>query len=144
MVKKEHADGSITRSGEYDEAGEAEGADGCGGRRTEYRLHMASGKLTSKVILPDGRTVRYGYNSQLQLTSVTYPDGLRSSRKYDRQGRLAKRSRATVTLRAGFMILPAVACLCSGRRNRGEAENNAKPVRSASGLYGLLGVRDAV
>ncbi|HAX1931848.1 TPA: RHS repeat protein, partial [Escherichia coli] len=40
--------------------------------------------------LPDGRTVRYGYNSQLQLTSVTYPDGLRSSRKYDRQGRLAE------------------------------------------------------
>ncbi len=29
VVKKEHADGSITRS-EYDEAGEAEGADGCG------------------------------------------------------------------------------------------------------------------
>ncbi|HBA7088486.1 TPA: RHS repeat protein, partial [Escherichia coli] len=29
-------------------------------------------------------------NSQLQLTSVTYPDGLRSSRKYDRQGRLAE------------------------------------------------------
>ncbi len=30
VVKKEHADGSITRS-EYDEAGEAEGTDGCGG-----------------------------------------------------------------------------------------------------------------
>ncbi|MGG9016301.1 hypothetical protein ACQ9A5_26685, partial [Escherichia coli] len=56
---------------------------------TEYRWHMASGKLTS-VRLPDGRTVRYGYNSQLQLTSGTYPDGLRSSRKYDRQGRLAE------------------------------------------------------
>ncbi|GHK93477.1 hypothetical protein ECZU18_30580 [Escherichia coli] len=24
---------------------------------------------------PDGRTVRYGYNSQRQVTSVTYPDG---------------------------------------------------------------------
>ena len=88
VVKKEHADGSITRS-EYDEAGRLKAQTDAAGRRTEYRLHMASGKLTS-VILPDGRTVRYGYNSQLQLTSVTYPDGLRSSRKYDRQGRLAE------------------------------------------------------
>ncbi|HAX6946371.1 TPA: RHS repeat protein [Escherichia coli] len=88
VVKKEHADGSITRS-EYDEAGRLKAQTDAAGRRTEYRLHMASGKLTS-VILPDGRTVRYGYNNQLQLTSVTYPDGLRSSRKYDRQGRLAE------------------------------------------------------
>ncbi|EYV04539.1 hypothetical protein BX54_22595, partial [Escherichia coli O121:H19 str. 2010C-3840] len=88
VVKKEHADGSITRS-EYDEAGRLKAQTDAAGRRTEYRLHMASGKLTS-VILPDGRTVRYGYNSQLQLTSVTYPDGLCSSRKYDRQGRLAE------------------------------------------------------
>ncbi|EKY5064781.1 RHS repeat protein [Escherichia coli] len=88
VVKKEHADGSITCS-EYDEAGRLKAQTDAAGRRTEYRLHMASGKLTS-VILPDGRTVRYGYNSQLQLTSVTYPDGLRSSRKYDRQGRLAE------------------------------------------------------
>ncbi|CST18832.1 rhs core protein with extension [Shigella sonnei] len=88
VVKKEHADGSITRS-EYDEAGRLKAQTDAAGRRTEYRLHMASGKLTS-VVLPDGRTVRYGYNNQLQLTSVTYPDGLRSSRKYDRQGRLAE------------------------------------------------------
>ncbi|MEK8979685.1 RHS element core protein [Escherichia coli] len=88
VVKKEHADGSITRS-EYDEAGRLKAQTDAAGRRMEYRLHMASGKLTS-VILPDGRTVRYGYNSQLQLTSVTYPDGLRSSRKYDRQDRLAE------------------------------------------------------
>ncbi len=88
VVKKEHADGSITRS-EYDEAGRLKAQTDAAGRRTVNRLHMASGKLTS-VILPDGRTVWYGYNSQLQLTSVTYPDGLRSSRKYDRQGRLAE------------------------------------------------------
>ncbi|KEJ80890.1 RHS Repeat family protein [Escherichia coli 5-366-08_S1_C3] len=62
-VKKEHADGSITRS-EYDEAGRLKAQTDAAGRRTVYRLHMASGKLTS-VILPDGRTVRYGYNSQL-------------------------------------------------------------------------------
>ncbi|MDY9317733.1 RHS repeat domain-containing protein, partial [Escherichia coli] len=59
VVKKEHADGSITRS-EYDEAG----------RLKEYRLHMASGAVTA-VTGPDGRTVRYGYNSQRQVTSVT-------------------------------------------------------------------------
>ncbi|PJG27004.1 DUF6531 domain-containing protein, partial [Escherichia coli] len=87
VVKKEHADGSSTRS-EYDEAGRLKAQTDAAGRRTEYRLHMASGKLTS-VILPDGRTVRYGYNSQRQVTSVTYPDGLRSSREYDEKGRLA-------------------------------------------------------
>ncbi|EOA0346254.1 RHS element core protein [Escherichia coli] len=87
VVKKEHADGSITRS-EYDEAGRLKAQTDAAGRRTEYRLHMASGKLTS-VILPDGRTVRYGYNSQRQVTSVTNPDGLRSSREYDEKGRLA-------------------------------------------------------
>ncbi|WP_171738288.1 DUF6531 domain-containing protein, partial [Shigella sonnei] len=58
VVKKEHADGSITRS-EYDEAGRLKAQTDAAGRRTEYRLHMASGKLTS-VVLPDGRTVRYG------------------------------------------------------------------------------------
>ncbi|EFN2007837.1 RHS repeat protein, partial [Escherichia coli] len=50
VVKKEHADGSITRS-EYDEAGRLKAQTDAAGRRTEYRLHMASGKLTS-VILP--------------------------------------------------------------------------------------------
>ncbi|EPB6777105.1 RHS element core protein [Escherichia coli] len=96
VVKKEHADGSITRS-EYDEAGRLKAQTDAAGRRTEYRLHMASGKLTS-VILPDGRTVRYGYNSQRQVTSVTYPDGLRSSREYDEKGRLvAETSRSGET-----------------------------------------------
>lgn len=102
VVKKEHADGSITRS-EYDEAGRLKAQTDAAGRRTEYRLHMASGKLTS-VILPDGRTVRYGYNSQRQVTSVTYPDGLRSSAgNMTVRAGWRKRSRATVTLRAGFM-----------------------------------------
>ncbi|WP_250385138.1 DUF6531 domain-containing protein, partial [Escherichia coli] len=86
VVKKEHADGSITRS-EYDEAGRLKAQTDAAGRRTEYSLHMASGAVTA-VTLPDGRTVRYGYNSQRQVTSVTYPDGLRSSREYDEKGRL--------------------------------------------------------
>ncbi|EFA3943467.1 RHS repeat protein [Escherichia coli] len=101
VVKKEHADGSITRS-EYDEAGRLKAQTDAAGRRTEYRLHMASGKLTS-VILPDGRTVRYGYNSQRQVTSVTYPDGLRSSQEYDEKGRLtAETSRSGETTRYSY------------------------------------------
>ncbi|EFF7680720.1 RHS repeat protein [Escherichia coli] len=87
VVKKEHADGSITRS-EYDEAGRLKAQTDAAGRRTEYSLHMASGAVTA-VTGPDGRTVRYGYNSQRQVTSVTYPDELRSSREYDEKGRLA-------------------------------------------------------
>ncbi|ENL7132028.1 RHS repeat protein [Escherichia coli] len=66
VVKKEHADGSITRS-EYDEAGRLKAQADAAGRRTEYSLHMASGAVTA----------------------VTYPDGLRSSREYDEKGRLA-------------------------------------------------------
>ncbi|EJC7754908.1 TPA: type IV secretion protein Rhs, partial [Escherichia coli] len=66
VVKKEHADGSITRS-EYDEAGRLKAQTDAAGRRTEYSLHMASGAVTA----------------------VTYPDGLRSSREYDEKGRLA-------------------------------------------------------
>ncbi|EFL8351060.1 RHS repeat protein, partial [Escherichia coli] len=96
VVKKEHADGSITRS-EYDEAGRLKAQTDAVGRRTEYRLHMASGAVTA-VTGPDGRTVRYGYNSQRQVTSVTYPDGLRSSREYDERGRLtAETSRSGET-----------------------------------------------
>ncbi|EGI37610.1 protein RhsD [Escherichia coli TA271] len=101
VVKKEHADGSITRS-EYDEAGRLKAQTDAAGRRTEYSLHMASGAVTA-VTGPDGRTVRYGYNSQRQVTSVTYPDGLRSSREYDEKGRLtAETSRSGETTRYSY------------------------------------------
>ncbi|EPD2714203.1 hypothetical protein ACR80D_005337, partial [Escherichia coli] len=101
VVKKEHADGSITRS-EYDEAGRLKAQTDAAGRRTEYRLHMASGAVTA-VTGPDGRTVRYGYNSQRQVTLVTYPDGLRSSREYDERGRLtAETSRSGETTRYSY------------------------------------------
>ncbi|MBJ2715088.1 RHS repeat protein, partial [Salmonella enterica subsp. enterica serovar Give] len=81
VVMKESADGSVTRS-EYDPAGRLKAQTDAAGRRTEYSLHMASGMVTS-VTGPDGRTVRYGHNSQRQLTSTTYPDGLRSTQEYD-------------------------------------------------------------
>ncbi len=46
VVKKGHADGSITRS-EYDEAGRLKAQTDAAGRRTEYSLHMASGAVTA-------------------------------------------------------------------------------------------------
>ncbi|EOP4541370.1 RHS element core protein [Escherichia coli] len=101
VVKKELADGSVTHSG-YDAAGRLTAQTDAAGRRTEYRLHMASGAVTA-VTGPDGRTVRYGYNSQRQVTSVTYPDGLRSSREYDERGRLtAETSRSGETTRYSY------------------------------------------
>ncbi len=39
----------------------------------------------------------YGYNSQLQLTSVTYPDGLRTAGNMTVRADWQKRPRATVT-----------------------------------------------
>jgi len=86
VVKKEYADGSVTHS-EYDPAGRLVAQTDAAGRRTEYRLHMASGAVTS-VTGPDGRKRSHGYNSRLPLTSTTDPDGLRSTQEYDEQGRL--------------------------------------------------------
>lgn len=86
VVKKELADGSVTCS-EFDPAGRLTGQTDAAGRRTGYRLHVASGMVTA-ITGPDGRVIRYGYNSQRQLTSTTGPDGLRSRREYDEQDRL--------------------------------------------------------
>ncbi|EDT2944254.1 RHS repeat protein [Salmonella enterica subsp. enterica] len=101
VVMKASADGSVTRS-EYDPAGRLKAQTDAAGRRTEYSLHMASGRVTA-VTGPDGRAVRYGYNSQRQLTSTTYPDGLRSTREYDDKGRLtAETSRTGETTRYSY------------------------------------------
>ncbi|MBS9631256.1 RHS repeat protein, partial [Escherichia coli] len=69
VVKKEHADGSITRS-EYDEAGRLKAQTDAAGRRTEYSLHMASGAVTA-VTGPDGRTVRYAGKDHQKFTFCT-------------------------------------------------------------------------
>ncbi|EDW2765746.1 RHS repeat protein [Salmonella enterica subsp. enterica] len=101
VVMKASSDGSVTRS-EYDPAGRLKAQTDAAGRRSEYSLHMASGMVTA-VTGPDGRTVRYGYNSQRQLTSTTYPDGLRSTREYDERGRLtAETSRTGETTRYSY------------------------------------------
>ncbi len=95
-----------------------------GGRSTGciWRLVLTS------VTLPDGRTVRYGYNSQRQVTSVVSPDGLRAAGHMTVRAGWRKRSRATVTLRAGFMTPDSLPGAVPAT-NRGDAQNNAKPVR---------------
>ena len=98
VVMKTHADGSVTHS-EFDPAGRRVAQTDAAGRRTEYRLHVASGAVT-EMTGPDGGRVRYGYNSRLQQTSVDWPDGLRSRREYDDRGRLtAETTRSGETTR---------------------------------------------
>lgn len=86
VVKRERADGSITRS-EYDSAGRLLAQTDAAGRRTEYRLSPGSG-LLKEIAAPDGRRTEFYYNSQRQLTSTVYPDGLKQRREYDDLGRL--------------------------------------------------------
>ncbi|MFG0517863.1 RHS element core protein [Kluyvera intermedia] len=88
VVKKEFADGSITRS-EFDGYGRLQARMDAAGRRTEYSRAVTTG-IPTEVWWPDGRKTSYAYNRQNQLTSTTYPDGLYSSRDYDDMGRLVK------------------------------------------------------
>ncbi|MFT4291701.1 DUF6531 domain-containing protein, partial [Enterobacter sp.] len=86
VVKQEQADGSrILR--EFDNAGRLLAQIDAAGRRTQYRLNVGSGD-TDAIIAPDGRTTRFYYSDQRQLTDTTWPDGLRTRREYDEQGRL--------------------------------------------------------
>ncbi|MFL4214834.1 hypothetical protein P9423_23165, partial [Enterobacter mori] len=59
------------------------------GRRTQYRLNVGSGQVT-EAVAPDGRTTRFYYGDLRQLTDTVWPDGLRTCREYDGQGRLTK------------------------------------------------------
>ena len=86
VVKKELADGSVTRSG-YDAAGRLTAQTDAAGRRTEYGLNVVSGDITD-ITTPDGRETKFYYNDGNQLTAVVYPDGLESRREYDEPGRL--------------------------------------------------------
>lgn len=88
VVREEKADGSaIMRV--FDNAGRLVAQTDAGGRRTEYRLNIGSGNVT-EIVAPDGRSVRFSYNSQRQLISTTGPDGLRSLQKFDDLGRLVQ------------------------------------------------------
>ncbi|HBB1605081.1 TPA: RHS repeat protein, partial [Escherichia coli] len=66
VVKKELADGSVTRSG-YDAAGRLTAQTDAAGRRTEYGLNVVSGDITD-ITTPDGRETKFYYNDGNQLT----------------------------------------------------------------------------
>ncbi|EGT3575814.1 RHS repeat protein, partial [Citrobacter amalonaticus] len=85
VVKKRHADGSETLS-EYNILGWLTAQTDAAGRKTEYRYSIASGNVT-EIVTPDGRSVRFSYNDQRQLTTVIHPDGLRDKHEYDEHGR---------------------------------------------------------
>ncbi|UKJ22847.1 DUF6531 domain-containing protein [Enterobacter mori] len=88
VIKEEKADGSaITR--EFDNAGRMVAMTDAAGRKTEYRLNIASGNVT-EIVTPDGRSVRFSYNDQRQLISTTGTDGLRSQQAFDDRGRLTQ------------------------------------------------------
>ncbi|EPD1465986.1 TPA: RHS repeat protein, partial [Escherichia coli] len=97
VVKKELADGSVTRSG-YDPVGRLTAQTDAAGRRTEYGLNVVSGDITD-ITTPDGRETKFYYNDGNQLTAVVYPDGLESRRAYDEPGRLVSE-----TSRSGDVI----------------------------------------
>ncbi len=86
VVKKEYADGSVTRS-EYSPPGWLTAQTDAAGRKTEYRYSIASGNVT-EIIPPDGRKTVFYYNGGRQLTGITHPDGLREKHEYDEYGRL--------------------------------------------------------
>uniref|UniRef100_UPI0010F824D7 RHS repeat domain-containing protein n=1 Tax=Escherichia coli TaxID=562 RepID=UPI0010F824D7 len=86
VVKKEHADGSVTQS-QFDAVGRLKAQTDAAGRTTEYSPDVVTGLIT-RITTPDGRASAFYYNHHSQLTSATGPDGLEMRRKYDEYGRL--------------------------------------------------------
>ncbi|EOY8872169.1 DUF6531 domain-containing protein, partial [Escherichia coli] len=86
VVKKEHADGSVTQS-QFDAVGRLRAQTDAAGRTTEYSPDVVAGLIT-RITTPDGRASAFYYNHHSQLTSATGPDGLEIRREYDELGRL--------------------------------------------------------
>ncbi|KEO15061.1 RHS Repeat family protein, partial [Escherichia coli 2-177-06_S3_C3] len=86
VVKKEHADGSVTQS-QFDAVGRLRTQTDAAGRTTEYSPDVVTGLIT-RITTPDGRASAFYYNHHSQLTSATGPDGLEIRREYDELGRL--------------------------------------------------------
>ncbi|OXZ61528.1 protein RhsB [Escherichia coli] len=86
VVKKEHADGSVTQS-QFDAVGRLRAQTDATGRTTEYSPDVVTGLIT-RITTPDGRASAFYYNHHSQLTSATGPDGLEIRREYDEWGRL--------------------------------------------------------
>ena len=73
VVKKEHADGSVTQS-QFDAVGRLRTQTDAAGRTTEYSPDVVTGLIT-RITTPDGRASAFYYNHHSQLTSATGPDG---------------------------------------------------------------------
>ncbi|EMX4678126.1 RHS repeat protein [Escherichia coli] len=86
VVKKEHADGSVTQS-QFDAVGRLKAQTDTAGRTTEYSPDVVTGLIT-RITTPDGRASAFYYNHHSQLTSATGPDGLEICREYDEWGNL--------------------------------------------------------
>ncbi|WP_447361311.1 RHS element core protein [Escherichia coli] len=86
VVKKEHADGSVTQS-QFDAVGRLKAQTDAAGRTTEYSPDVVTGLIT-RITTPDGRASAFYYNHHNQLTSATGTDGLELRREYDESGRL--------------------------------------------------------
>ncbi|HHU8578348.1 TPA: RHS element protein, partial [Escherichia coli] len=86
VVKKEHADGSVTQS-QFDAVGGLKAQTDAAGRTTEYSPDVVTGLIT-RITTPDGRASAFYYNHHSQLTSATGTDGLEIRREYDESGRL--------------------------------------------------------
>ncbi|EFM3283624.1 DUF4329 domain-containing protein [Escherichia coli] len=84
VVKKEHADGSVTHS-QFDAVGRLRAQTDAAGRTTEYSPDVVTGLIT-RITTPDGRASAFYYNHHSQLTSATGPDGLEIRREYDEWG----------------------------------------------------------
>ena len=101
VVRKEHADGSVTHS-EYNAMGWLTAQTDAAGRTTQYRHSIASGDVTG-VITPDGRETTFNYNHRRQLTAVVHPDGREARLAYDDAGRLvAETSPGGITTRYSY------------------------------------------
>lgn len=90
LVRHQRADGSFTTS-EYDGSGRMIAQTDALGRKTEFDLDVATGRVLG-VTTPEGKQTRYGYNSQGQRTQTTQPDGRRTTQEYDELGRLIAES----------------------------------------------------
>ncbi|AKK47297.1 RHS element core protein [Escherichia coli] len=86
VVKKEHADGSVTQS-QFDAVGRLKAQTDAAGRTTEYSPDVVTGLIT-RITTPDGRASAFYYNHHSQLTSATGTDGLEIRWEYDESGRL--------------------------------------------------------
>ncbi|MGJ7647023.1 RHS repeat-associated core domain-containing protein [Escherichia coli] len=86
VVKKEHADGSVTQS-QFDAVGRLKAQTDTAGRTTEDSPDVVTGLIT-RITTPDGRASAFYYNHHSQLTSATGPDGLEIRREYDEWGNL--------------------------------------------------------